>query len=488
MQSLQRLERDPAPVVRVHLTCLACLLVLAPTASAQTGRSNGAADSLHQLNSSVEALVRRVSASVVQVQVSRYAARNAGGDADTDMALAKQRSIGSGVIIDPEGYIVTNAHVITGAQRVQVILPSALAADASPVRSLAAALGPTVDARIVGFATDIDVAILKIDAPGLQALPLANYDKLRQGELVFAFGSPVGLRNSVSMGVVSAVARQSDADSPLLYIQTDTPINPGNSGGPLVNVDGELVGINTFILTDSGGNQGLGFAIPSAVVGAAYPRIRKYGHLPRGEIGISIQTLTAPLVSGLGLRSESGVIVSDVLPGGPADEAGLRIQDIVTSLDDRPTDSVPSFALQLDTRKNDHQVRLGVHRGSDELVLDVPVIEIPHDLDRLRDLVSLDVKPVEKLGILTVEIDDSIAPMLPALRIASGLIVATRAAGWGGFDVSLNPGDVIHAINGTPVASLNDLVSVLDGLKPRSSVVLQIEREGKLTFIAFQLD
>jgi serine protease Do len=459
MQSLQRLQRDHAPLVRVHLTCLGCLLLLAPTASAQSRGSNGPADPLHQLNSSVEALVRRVSASVVQVQVSRYAPRNEGGDGDTDLTLAKQRSVGSGVIIDPEGYIVTNAHVIADAQRVQVTLPSALAADASPVRSLAAAMGPTVDARIVGFATDIDVAILKVDASGLQALPLGNYDSLRQGELVFAFGSPVGLRNSVTMGVVSAVARQSDTDSPLLYIQTDAPINPGNSGGPLVNVDGELVGINTFLLTDSGGNQGLGFAIPSAVVGAAYPRIRKYGRLPRGEIGISVQTITAPLASGLGLRHESGVIVSDVQPGGPADLAGLRVQDIITSLDDKPTDSVPSFALQLDTRKDDQQVRLRVRRGSDELILDVPVIEIPHDLDRLRDLVSLDVKPIEKLGILAVEIDDSIASMLPAIRISSGLIVATRAAGWGGADVSLNPGDVIHAINGAPVVRLDDLVS-----------------------------
>jgi serine protease Do len=476
------------PLVRVHLACLASLLVLVPAASAQTGGSNGVADPLHQLNRSVEALVRRVSLSVVQVQVSRYAPRNENGDGDADRALEKQRSIGSGVIIDPDGYIVTNAHVITGAQRVQVILPSALTVDASPVRSLAAATGPTVDARIVGFATDIDVAILKIDAAGLQALPLANYDTLRQGELVFAFGSPAGLRNSVTMGVVSAVARQSDADSPLLYIQTDAPINPGNSGGPLVNVDGELVGINAFILSDSGGNQGLGFAIPSAVVGAAYPRIRKYGRLPRGEMGVSVQTITAPLAAGLALHGESGVIVSDVLPGGPADQAGLRIQDIITSLDDRPIDSVPSFALQLDTRKDDQHVRVGVLRGSDERVLDVAVIEVPHTVDRLRDLVSLDVKPVERLGVLAVEIDETIASMLPAIRISSGLIVANRATGWGTADVSLNPGDVIHAINGASVERLDELVTVLDSLGPRSSVVLQIERDGQMSFVAFQLD
>lgn len=470
------------------LTCLAGLLVLVSTASAQTVGAGKTPDALHQLNSSVESLAQRVAPSVVQVQVSRYAPLDDGGRGETDLALAKQRSIGSGVIIDSDGYIVTNAHVIAGAQWVQVILPSATTADSSPVRSLAGAAGATIDARIVGFATDIDLAILKIDMTGLPALPLGNYDKLRQGQLVFAFGSPAGLRNSVSMGVVSAVARQSGPDSPLLYIQTDAPINPGNSGGPLVNVDGELVGINTFILTDSGGNQGLGFAIPSAVVSAAYPRIRKYGRLPRGEVGIGIQTITAPLAAGLGLRHGSGVIVSDVLPGGPAANVGLRVKDIITSLDDRPIDSVPSFALQLDTRKDDAQVRLGVLRGTDALALTVPVIEVPHDLDRLRDAVGLDVKPVDRLGVLAVEIDEAIASMLPSIRISSGLIVATRASGWDGSEVSLNPGDVIHAINGTPVVRLDDLLSALDRLKPRSSIALQVERDGQLLYVAFQLD
>ena len=149
---------------------------------------------------------------------------------------------------------------------------------------------------------------------------------IRQGELVFAFGSPEGLRNSVTMGVVSSVARQPDPDSPTIYIQTDAPINPGNSGGPLVNVDGELVGLNTFILTESGGSQGLGFAIPSAVVASAYPQLRKYGHLHRGLIGFSMQAITPALAAGLGLSRTSGVMVSDVMPGSAAEAAGIAVQ------------------------------------------------------------------------------------------------------------------------------------------------------------------
>jgi serine protease Do len=163
-----------------------------------------------------------------------------------------------------------------------------------------------------------DMELLKVDTENLAALPIADYDTLRQGELVFAFGSPEGLRDSVTMGIVSAVARQADPDSPLVYIQTDASINRGNSGGPLVNVKGELVGINTFIISDSGGSQGLGFAIPSALVQMAYPKLRKYGHLHRGEIGILMQTITPTIATGLGLSQTWGALVSDVNPETPA--------------------------------------------------------------------------------------------------------------------------------------------------------------------------
>src|SRR5579872_158155 len=244
---------------------------------------------LRELNASVEDLTSSVSMSVVQVLVTGYGAvdeRASGGD--TGIVIGRQRSIGSGAIIDADGYIITNAHVVAGAKRVQVVLHRD-ATVTGPVRSLAPAASQTVDAHVVGTATEIDLALLKVDVTGLRALPFADYDTIRQGELVFAFGSPEGLRNSVTMGVVSSVARQADPDSPTIYIQTDAPINPGNSGGPLVNIDGELVGLNTLILTESGGSQGLGFAIPSAIVASAYSQLRKYGHLHRGLIGFNMQ-------------------------------------------------------------------------------------------------------------------------------------------------------------------------------------------------------
>ena len=359
--------------------CVACLLIAAPvagqaaapvagqTAAPVAGPAAASPPStslLKDLNASVEALTRRVSLSVVQVLVTSYGpVDDASHTADTGLVIGRQRSIGSGAIIDAAGYIITNAHVVEGARQVQVVLHRD-STHAGPVGSLATDDGLTVDARIVGVASDIDLALLKVEVTGLPALPLANYDAIRQGEIVFAFGSPEGLRNSITMGVVSAVARQPDPDSPAFYIQTDAPINRGNSGGPLVNVNGELVGLNTFILTESGGSQGLGFAIPSAIVGAVYPQLRKYGHLHRGQVGFNTQALTPALAAGLGLSRSSGVVVSDVLPGGSADASGVQVKDIIMTVNGKRVSSVAMLALELSRYAAGDVVVFEVLRGT----------------------------------------------------------------------------------------------------------------------------
>src|SRR5271156_1587482 len=222
-------------------------------------------DLLVEFNESLQELTARVSPSIVQVQVTGYRAINDKNDTDAS-TIGRQRSLGSGAIVDPDGYIITNAHVVKGAQRVRVVLTPATSGD-SQVR---ASLGigehiPPIPAKVIGVAPTIDLALLKIEAKGLPTIPFADYTKLKKGQLVLAFGNPEGLENTVTMGIVSAVARQPDPNSAAVYIQTDAPINPGNSGGPLVDTAGQLVGINTFILTESGGSQGLGFAIPSSV-------------------------------------------------------------------------------------------------------------------------------------------------------------------------------------------------------------------------------
>ena len=465
------------------LMCAAGLLLIARTASAQPAHAPRPTSALRALNSSVEDLVRRVAPSVVQVLVTAYGPRE-GTDGDTSFEIVRQLTIGSGVVLAPDGYLVTNAHLVANAVRLRVML-SASSDDEPPERSVGGAT-KTFDARIIGVAKDIDLAVLKIDATNLPALTMGNYHAVRKGDIVFALGSPSGLRGSVSMGVVSAVARQLDPDSPLVYIQTDAPINPGNSGGPLVNVDGELVGINTFILSQSGGNQGLGFAIPSAVVAAAFQKLRQYGHMERDNIGVGVQGVTPTLAAGLGLSRDWGVIVADVLEGGPAESAGIRVQDIITSVDGRPTTSVPLLSMQLNTHSDPDHVVLGVLRGSKESSVDVEVVHVSSDLTDLSTTLHLDLKPIDTLGILAIEIDDAIVPLLPSLRIPSGVIVAARTEHSGRPDLSA--WDVIHAINRTAVVSVDALVAALREIEPGRPFVLQVERDGKLTFIAWERD
>ena len=444
----------------------------------------GRLDALQQLNGSVESLVSRVSRSVVQVLVSSYEpveGRNA-----PDLVIGRQRSLGSGVVIESDGYILTNAHVVSNARRVQVVLSGTRTNDSAG--QAGGRRGRTVDAQIVGLARDIDLALLKVEGP-LPALPVADSETVRQGALVFAFGSPQGLRDSVTMGIVSAVARQPDPDNPLVYVQTDAPINPGNSGGPLVNVNGELVGINTFILSESGGSQGLGFAIPSALVQIAYPKLRSYGHLHRGEAGIQFQTVTPALAAGLGLPQDWGPVISDVVPGSPADAAGLKVQDIVVSIDGTPIDDVPRLALQLLALRDGERVTLGVRRGSQALSVAITATERPHNLNRLMDLIDPDRNLIARLGVLGIDVTDKTAPMLPALRVPSGVVVIGHAkVDADGADTGLMTGDTIHAVNGAPVASLEELRAALATLKRQSAIVLQIERNGRFTYLAFELD
>jgi serine protease Do len=459
------------------------LLVHLPAASAQT--PDHSTDALRKLNESVDALIKKVSPSVVQILVTGYGPLEESEHGSTSAVIGRQKAIGSGFVIDPSGYIVTNAHVVKGAQRVQVVLPSG-DADGSVVAALSTRT-TVLPARIVGVSSELDLAVLKVEAEKLPALALGVYRNLGQGEIVFAFGSPGGLRNTVTMGVVSAVARQTEPDSPMIYIQTDAPINPGNSGGPLVNVDGEVVGVNTFILTQSGGNEGLGFAIPSNVVNVAFRQLRKFGHLHRAEIGIGIQTITPGMAAALSLPRTYGVIVSDVLPGSPAETAGLQIGDVLGAIDGRPADNLPLVAFHFYLLETGDKVHLDILRGKNRLAFDVPVMEPPHDIDQITSLADTEKNLVPTLGILGLEIDKKIASMVADLRAPYGIIVAARSAG-AGVEVPLNAGDVIRTLNGQPMTTLDRLRSTLKALPPGAPVVLQIQRDQKLLFLSFTLD
>jgi serine protease Do len=444
-------------------------------------------DTLSQMSNSVEALVKQVSPSVVQVLVTGFKPLEEGGRNEASMVLGKQRGIGSGAIIDPDGYIITNAHVVAGAHRVQVVMSSPLNGSTSALSGLTSQ-GRTLDARLVGVSNELDLALLKVEAKGLPALPIGKYDRLQQGQIVFTFGSPSGLRNSVSMGVVSAVARQLDPDSPLVFIQTDAAINPGNSGGPLVDAKGELAGINTFIFSQSGGSESLGFAIPSAIVAFAYPQLRKYGHLHRGIIGIHVQTITPVLAAGLGLSRDWGVIVGDVFPGSPAEKAGLKVQDILLAVNDRQIDNLPLFGISFFLVNPGDDVKIDLLRGTEKLSIKVKVIEHQRDVDRLFDMADPENNLVRKLGIVGLSVDEKVLSLLPDLRQRSGVVVVARTAAGVGTENSLVTADVIHAVNGVPVNDLESLYSAMDKLKPGDNVVLQVEREGRFQYMTFQMD
>jgi serine protease Do len=476
------------PFARIrYLTLRTAFAVCAAlfTCPAQSNSAQNRSDSaLHKLNESVDALIRKVSPSVVQILVAGYGPVEE-SHGNTSVVIGRQKAIGSGFVIDPAGYIITNAHVVSGAQVVQVVLPSGNP-DGS-LQSLLSTKTNIVSARVVGVSREIDLALLKVDNLKLEALAVAPYRNLRQGELVLAFGSPEGLRNTVTLGVVSSVARQTDPDSPMVYIQTDAPINPGNSGGPLVNVDGAVVGVNTFILSQSGGNEGLGFAIPSSVVSVAYQQLRKFGHLHRAQIGIGLQTITPVLAAALNLPRSYGVIVSDVHPDGPALAAGIRIGDVLISIDGRMAESIPYVSFRLMSVNAGEKVHLDVLRGQERFAFDVPVIDHTDSMDQITALADPERNVVRPLGILGIEIDKKVAEMAPELRDPFGIIVAARAAG-AGAEIPLNTGDVIRSLNGEPMTTLDRLRTALAALKPGAPVVLQIQRDDRLLYVSFTLE
>lgn len=442
-------------------------------------------ETLVQLNAALEGLASRVSQGVVQVLVSGYGpVEESGGRADTAL-IARQKAIGSGVIVDPSGYVITNAHVVEGAQRIRVVLPVPA--------SESAVLEPEgkrriLNAKVIGVHQESDLALLKVDAENLPTLPLGATRRIHQGQLVFAIGSPEGLQGTVTMGVVSSVARQADPNKAMVYIQTDAPINPGNSGGPLVDMDGYVVGINTFIVTGSGGSEGLGFAIPARVVNFVYQSLRKYGHVHRSEVEAGAQTITPSLAAGLNLKRSWGVVISDVIPGGPAEASGLKIGDIVLSADDRPVDTLPGFTGALYLHPVDQVLKLEILRDSGKKTLFIPVLQEKHEMDQLLDLADNQNNLVQQLAILAVSLDEKVRAMIPDLRVSTGVVVLGKAADLLGPNIGLTTGDVIHAINNRPVDTVDNLRSALSQMKAGDSVALQVERQGKLQFVSFELD
>jgi len=441
-------------------------------------------NTLLQLNRDLQNLAARVSPAVVQILVTGY-----GPLSETDRSQAafivRQHAVGSGVIVDSNGYIMTNAHVVEGAQRIRVALPLPMGDSYGQVP---VGKRRILEARLLGQHKETDLALLKIDETDLPTLQLGSRQPPRVGQLVFAIGSPEGLQNSVTMGVVSALARQADSSKPLTYLQTDAPINPGNSGGPLVDMNGAVLGINTFILSQGGGSEGLGFAIPARVVDFVYRSLRAHGHVHRVEIGAVAQEVTPTLADGLHLSQHWGVVVVDVTPDGPAAAAGLQIQDIILTADDRRIETLPSLSAALYLHRLDQVVKLEILRGTENKTLYVPAIEHRDHMDELLDAVNPENSLIPHLGVLAIDLTPDLRSRLGSVRIPSGVVVVGRAADLITPDTGLQSGDIIHKLNTTSIDSVDALRTTVGALKTGDPVVLQVERDGGLMYVSFEME
>jgi len=433
---------------------------------------------LDRVSNSLQKLAQLVSPAVVQVTTRGYYPVQ--GDSSD---VATQSGTGSGVILDSDGYIVTNAHVVEGAQKVEVLLaanPKSSSSEAFPDLNM-------VSAEIVGLDSETDLAVLKIDKHGLPTLKLADSSKLRQGELVLACGSPFGLQNTISMGVVSSTARQLEPESTMLFIQTDAPINPGNSGGPLINTQGEVLGINAMIYSQSGGNQGLGFAIPSSVVSNVYRQIKAQGHVHHGYLGVDVKTISPTIASALHLQVRRGVIVVDVDPDGPASDSGLQPGDIILSFGGANIADASRLSADIAQRAIGEEVGTEVLRGTEKLKLSLTIDERPDDQMRFADMVTRDSNLIRQFAILALNLSEKFSDLLPGLRLPGGVLVAAKVAGLPGPSEGLQAGDIIGAVNGERITDIDRLRAVLSTMQSGDPVAVNIQRGSRLALLAFEL-
>jgi serine protease Do len=464
---------------------LAILILGAGSAAAQvSAQSEKAAPSpahhgLIALDEDLEALAERVGPAVVTIEVTGLTRVEDPNTRQTNY-IASEQGVGSGIVIDPSGYILTNAHVVEHATSVAVLVFRHRNKQAGSIDD-----AQHFTARVLGRDTMTDLALLKVEATDLPTLALADSDQVHVGQLALAFGSPLGLENTVTLGVISSTQRQLNTSTPVVYLQTDAAINPGNSGGPLVDIRGEVIGMNTMIASQSGGSEGVGFSIPSNTIRLVYEQLRKQGHVRRGAIGIVARAITPTLADGLGLGQQSGIILEDVVPDSSAQHSGLLRGDIVLAVDNKHFQDPRALSVFLFQRQVGDLTAFKIQRSTEVLTLNVPVTERERDPESILDPTQSADNIIPKLGIVGMQITDSVAQLIPPTRSPGGILVTALTAGGNASLFGLQPGDVLHSLNRTPLDSLETLRKVLAVLKPGDPVVFSIERGGQWNYIAF---
>jgi serine protease DegQ len=371
----------------------------------------------------------------------------------------KFQSLGSGVIVDADkGYILTNNHVVENADSITVTLND----------------NRSFKAKVVGTDPDTDVAVLKIDAKDLTALPLGDSGKLQVGDFVVAIGNPFGLNHSVTAGIVSAKGRGSIGDGKYEnFIQTDASINPGNSGGALVDLEGNLVGINTAILSRSGGNIGIGFAIPIDMAKAVMEQLIKYGKVERGVVGVSVENLSPDLAKHLGINASQGALVTQVTPGSEAEKAGIKVNDVITSVDGSPVTGSADVSNTIGVMRVGSKVTLGILRDGKPITIVATIGK--------RESENLSEKDHPELRGLSVSNLDAGSPLYGQVK---GVQVTGVERDSDAYMAGLRPGDVITAVNRTPIKNVEEFRKALS--KTKGGVALRVQRQDQVFYVVLQ--
>ena len=434
-------------------------------------------------------IVEKVAPSVVTVFTTQTVSRPASAFSDDILrqffggrlpSQGKQtlQGLGSGVIVSPDGYILTANHVVSGAEEIMVGLGTDLR---------------KFKAKKVGTDPGTDVALLKIDDKNLPAITFADSDKARAGDIVLAIGNPFGLRQTVTMGIISAVGRGGmgivDYEN---FIQTDAAINMGNSGGALVDTEGRLLGINSAILTRTGGNQGVGFAIPSNLAREVMQSLREKGRVVRGYIGATVQDLTPELADAMKLKGQpTGALVGELEPNAPAAKAGIKTGDLITIVNGKKVSDARELRLIIGSMPPGTRVQIGVNREGQTKTFDVQLAEMPPSAAQEGAESAPEENPEpEKTtvfgGVGVTNLTDDIRTALNLPKDVQGAVIAEIDAESAAAKAGLREGDVIREVNKQPVKTAKDLLAISKKLKPNEKILMRVYSHGRSGYLALE--
>ena len=456
---------------------------VAPTA---TPLDDNSVSALLSLDQAMETLAARVTPAIVNVTVTSKAKQEASGEAPEDMQqffgqyfgqrMQPQRpeprfehGLGSGVIISPDGYIVTNNHVVDGATDIRVTMSD---------RRI-------MSAKLIGTDSLTDLAVIKINGTNLPNVPWGDSTKLHPGQTVLAFGNPFGFRFTVTRGIVSALNRpnpySTDARRPGGFIQTDAAINQGNSGGPLVNARGEVVGINTFLISPSGGFSGMGFAIPAQLVKPTVDSLIKNGKVAHGYMGVGIADVTPENSKFFDVKTATGAVVTQVESGSPAGKAGLKVGDVITELDGQPVSDAGALQMEVSQKQPGTTIKLGVMRDGKSVNVPVTLQEMG-SRDKGEDESASNEHGKARWGLGLADLTPDLREQVQAPTDLKGAVIERVQPGSPADNAGLQAGDVIVSVNRKPVQSAAEVKEALSGIAKGQDALVLVWSNGGNTF------